>query len=285
MSVTALLLVLASALIHASWNAILKRSRQPEHAVIAGSAVSATFAVLVALPFGLDLGRGHAYVWCLVAGVLEAAYFQTLGRALARGTLGLVYTVSRGGALVVVWPVSMLVFGEKLTVVHALGTLFVIAGLACTGFGAPAKPKESEDAKTSSAFALAILTGVFIGGYNLAYKKALAGGVTAPSANAISLGFAAVLNLAAIGGARRGQAFTALRAEPISIALAGFLGATGFLLFLAALAQIGAGVVVTLRNTSILFAQALGYLLGERPSRVALVGTFAVAAGAILLTQ
>lgn len=291
MSLPALLLVLASAFVHAAWNAILKRCRHPEHAVLAGSAVSASFAVLVALPFGFSIGDGHAYLWCLVAGLLEAAYFQTLGRALARGTLGLVYTVSRGGSLLVVWPVSVLLLGEALTVSRAAGTLLVLAGLAATGFAAPARSPESKNpppraaSRATSAFALAALTGLFIGGYNLAYKKALSGGVAAPTANAISLGLAGGINLVAIGAARRRAAFTALREQPVAIGVAGFLGATGFLLFLAALAWVGAGLVVTLRNTSILFAQVFGFFLGERPPRLALLGTVAVVAGAVLLTR
>ena len=91
------------------------------------------------------------------------------------------------------------------------------------------------------------------------------------------------MNLVGMGAERRRGAFAALREQPFAIGLAGFLGATGFLLFLAALAGVGAGVVATLRNTSILFAQMLGFFLGERPPRLALAGTIAVAAGAILL--
>lgn len=285
MNTTALLLVLTSAFVHASWNAILKRCRQPEHAVLGGSITSATFAVLVALPFGFALGHDRAWLWCLAAGVLEALYFQTLGRALARGTLGLVYTISRGGSLLVVWPISILFLGETLTLTRGLGTACVLAGLMATGFTsrggatrAGAAPKTG-----SSAVALAALTGVFIGGYNLAYKKALGGGVAPTTANAISLGFAGAVNLLALGAERRRGALTALREQPIAIGIAGFLGATGFLLFLTALGYVGAGLVATLRNTSILFAQMLGFFLGERPPRLAVMGTVAVVAGAILL--
>lgn len=288
MNTTALLLVLASAFVHASWNAILKRCRQPEFAVLAGSAVAATFAVLVALPFGFTIGRGHAWLWCLVAGVLEAAYFQTLARALARGTLGLVYTVSRGGSLLVVWPISILFLGETLTAMRAGGTLLVLLGLCATGFASTARTKardtpDAPETQATSALALAVMTGLFIGGYNLAYKMALGGGVAPTTANAISLGSAGIMNLVAMGAARRQGAFAALREQPYAIGIAGFLGATGFLLFLAALGYVGTGLVVTLRNTSILFAEMLGFFLGERPPRLAVMGTVAVAAGAILL--
>ncbi|MBX3228633.1 MAG: EamA family transporter [Labilithrix sp.] len=279
MKAKALALVLASAFIHASWNAILKRCREPEHAVIAGSVVSASFAVVIGALLGFAPGRGYALGWALVAGLLEAAYFQALGRALARGTLGTVYTVSRGGALLVVWPISVLLLGEELTPFRAGGTMLVIAGLAGVGFSS----SRATAGPASSGFAIAALTGLFIGGYNLAYKRALAGGVSAATSNAVSLGLAAAINVALVGRARRTAALAALRGSPLAIGLAGFLGATGFLLFLAALAEVGAGLVVTLRNTSILFAQGMGFFLGERPGRLALAGTAAVTAGAILL--
>ena len=41
--------------------------------------------------------------WTLLAGAFEAVYFATLAKALTAGPLGAVYTVSRGGAVLVVW--------------------------------------------------------------------------------------------------------------------------------------------------------------------------------------
>lgn len=239
--------------------------------------VSGIFALGAGVALGLDFGRGHAFVWCLVSGVLEAAYFQSLGRALARGSLGAVYTISRGGSLLIVWPISILFLGEHLTPLRAGGTALVIAGLAGTSF----RPGGAN--KLSAGLGYAVLTGVFIGGFNLAYKAALAGGVAAGTANATSLGFAGLLNLAAAGTARRKRALASLRTEPLALGVIGFLAATGFLFFLAALKFSGAGLVATLRNTSILFAQAFGIAQGERPSRLAIAGVLAVTAGAVLL--
>jgi drug/metabolite transporter (DMT)-like permease len=276
-SARALALVLASAFVHALWNAILKRCRDAEGAVIAGSLVSAFFAVAVGACLGFHRGSGSSIAWCLFAGVLEAAYFQTLARALSRGALGLVYTVSRGGSLVLVWPISVLLLGEHVTPLRLGGTVLVIAGLAATGISG------NSVHVSRGAVGLAVLTGVFIGGYNLAYKMALGGGVSAGTANAASLGFAALINLTIVSADRRRRAFASLRNEGLAIGIAGFLGATGFLLFLAALSYVGAGLIVTLRNTSILFAQAMGWFLGERPTRLSLAGTAAVTAGAVLL--
>jgi drug/metabolite transporter (DMT)-like permease len=63
---------------------------------------------------------------------------------------------------------------------------------------------------------------------------------------------------------------------------AGLLCSASFLLFLTGLAAAGAGVALTLRNTSIVFAQGLSLALGERPTRTQVTGAVLVAAGATL---
>jgi drug/metabolite transporter (DMT)-like permease len=64
---------------------------------------------------------------------------------------------------------------------------------------------------------------------------------------------------------------------------AGVLCAASFLLFLVALARGGAGAAVTLRNTSVLFALLLAWMMGERPGRWQVAGILGVAAGAMIL--
>jgi drug/metabolite transporter (DMT)-like permease len=87
-----------------------------------------------------------------------------------------------------------------------------------------------------------------------------------------------------IGRARRAAAVAELRAAPLAIVGAGLVCTLGFVLFVRAMAHGGAGVLTTLRNTSILFAQGLALLAGERPKRLALVGAVVVTAGAVLLS-
>jgi uncharacterized membrane protein len=56
-----------------------------------------------------------------------------------------------------------------------------------------------------------------------------------------------------------------------------------FLMFLSALAESGAGRVLTLRNTSVVFAHAFAWLAGERPDRAQLLGGALVVLGAVVL--
>jgi uncharacterized membrane protein len=56
-----------------------------------------------------------------------------------------------------------------------------------------------------------------------------------------------------------------------------------FLILMEALDAGGAGFVLTLRNTSVLFATALAWAVGDRPRRPQVVGASLVAAGAVLM--
>jgi uncharacterized membrane protein len=282
MALTALVLVLTSALLHAGWNAILKRSREPELAVLGMIAIGAASAVALALLLRAPSPPVRSVLWSVTAGVLEAGYLMTLARALTRAPLGAVYTIARGGALLVVWPISIGLLGEDATLPRAAGTALVLAGLAATSWStSPARGPH----KTRSGVAWAAVCALFIGGYHLTYKLALNEGGNPPAADAISLSTAAGMNLAIAGPAKVRLAIGALRARPLGIVTGGVLANLSFLLFLFAMTQGGAGVLLTLRNTSILFAQALAFFLGERPGRLGVFGAALVFAGALLLAR
>ncbi|MBX3263394.1 MAG: EamA family transporter [Labilithrix sp.] len=316
MPVSIVLLVLGSALAHASWNAILKRCREPEHAVIGMMFLAAASGVLFAVVLRAPAPPLASLAWCVASGVLEACYFVTLARALSRAPLGSVYTVVRGGALVVVWPISVLALGEAITAARAIGTLLVVLGLVATGAAphrpapgafaasAAAPPREgagapndglpSEGAEAPragrppaplrSGIAVAALCALFVGGYHLAYKLALSTGGEPAAVVAIALSTASLLNVTALG-ARRAAAFATARSQPARLVVGGLLASFGFLVLLAAMKDAGAGVILTLRNTSILFAQVLAVALGERPRRLGVLGAVLVTAGAVLLAH
>ncbi len=277
------LLVIASALVHALWNAILKRTRSPEDAVIGMMVICASTAAALALAFRTALPGAVALGWCLASGALEAIYFVTLARALARAPLGPVYTTVRGGALVVVWPVSIALLGERPTLAIGGGTLLVVVGLVATGFAET--PRAAGDEPLLRRLGWAFVCALFVGGYQIMYKLALAAGGTPLAVNAISLSSACLANLAVLGRRRAGRAASAARAEPVRVVVAGVLGAVGFVVFLVAMQRAGAGAAVTLRNTSILFAQVLAVAMGERPKRLGVAGAVLVTLGAVLLSR
>ena len=77
--------VIASAFLHALWNALLKREKDPEIAGAGFWLVCAAGAVVSAIPSLLArLPSGPEAAWSAAAGGFEAIYVVSLSRALAR---------------------------------------------------------------------------------------------------------------------------------------------------------------------------------------------------------
>ena len=280
---TATLLVIASAALHAAWNALLKRHPSPRLAgalilIIASLAASvpAVLAPEVAFP------SRASFVWTLAAGLGEAAYFVTLARALDAAPLGVAYTITRGGSIVLVWPLSVLFFHERAGTWAILGVVAVVLGLALTGF-APAPRKEGAEGGARAGVAWAAVCAVFIALVYIFYKQALTLGSSRTALFAVSLLVAAPLNVLALGRGAPQRLVAAMKATPGTLLVAGLVCTASFLLFLGALHDSGAGRVLTLRNTSVVFAHAFAWLGGVSAPRPVLVGGVLVVLGAVLL--
>ncbi len=278
MSLAALAL-LASALLHASWNALLKRERHPEVAVAGVNTAAALVAAAVALfSPGPAFASGEALGWAIGAGALEGVYFVTLAAALARAPYAAVYTIARGGAMVVVWPAAAWFLGEPATSRGLVGAALVALGLILVT-GRPA------ERAMRSGFLFATVCAISIAGYHLCYDRALAAGARPAPLSALSLGLALPFVLASmrvrglLSATPRPDRQTALR-----WAGAGAICTGSFLLFLMGLAGSGAAAALTIRNTSIVFAQLLAFAIGERPRPVQVAGALVVAAGAALVS-
>jgi drug/metabolite transporter (DMT)-like permease len=269
------LIVVVSALIHAAWNALLRLEPDKDRAItavmgvsaIAGGIAAAAQAALGIVPVPNLAALG----WASIAGVAEGIYFIALARGLTLGPLGPVYTVSRGGAVVLVWPVSVLLFDEPIAALAVAGTATVLIGMVVSG---------AERGASRAAIGWGLLAAVNIAGYHLAYKTALAAGATAPGVFVVAMAIATSFSL--LRRARLRQPIDALPRRG-RLVLIGVVCAASFLLFLVALGQGGAGYVLTLRNTSVLFATGFGFMIGDRPGRRQIIGAILVALGAVLL--
>lgn len=296
--------MLLSAFLHAAWNALLRLEPDKDRALVAAVGTGSVLALVIA--GGRWLGGGAAPFetaaslgWTLAAGALEFVYFWSLARALESGPLGAVYTISRGGAILVVWPVSILAFGERVTATSLAGSAIVLVGLALSSAGLPRRPvvapddaaegetrAEAEAAARRSArtaLAWAITCAVAISGYHLAYKASLAEGGSPSAVFGVSLAGATLISLVRLGPAGRRAAGVITRTRTARVVLMGFLCGGSFLILMEALAAGGAGFVLTLRNTSVLFATGLAWLIGDVPRRAQISGAILVAAGAVLM--
>jgi uncharacterized membrane protein len=209
----------------------------------------------------------------LIAGLFEAGYLVSLSRGLAIGALGPVYTVSRGGSLLLVWPLSIALFAEAASPLSLAGSAVLLGGLTVAGM---------ERDVPRAAIAGALATAACIAGYHLVYKVALADDAAPAAVFAVAIGLAVPVQ-AAVQRVSPRAALGAIRCAPRATIAAGLLCTCSFIVFLFALRAAGAGAVLTLRNTSVVFAVAFGALVGDRPTRRQITGATLVAAGATLV--
>ena len=89
-------LVLGAALLHASWNAIIKASRDVmlDTALVAAGASMLSLPLIVAMP----MPANASWPFLAASVLIHVGYFATLARAYRVGDLGHAYPLMRGTA-------------------------------------------------------------------------------------------------------------------------------------------------------------------------------------------
>lgn len=130
MPLTALVLILLAAVLHAGWNFLAKSSHDTIAFLWWGVSLGALGygAWLVSLGPGVFL-LPASWIPFLISAASEVGYFVTIVRGYALGDLSLVYPLSRGTAplFVIVW--SALFLGERLPLVGYLGIALMMIGV------------------------------------------------------------------------------------------------------------------------------------------------------------
>jgi drug/metabolite transporter (DMT)-like permease len=263
----ALLFALAAAFLHALWNVLLARSRDPQAATAVAFAVGAiAFAPVAWVTWDVE----RAVVpWVVASSALELLYLVLLAAAYSRAELSVFYPLARGLAPVFVLVVAVGALGHDAPAAQLVGVLLVACGVvAVRGLRV-------------SAGRVSLGLGIAIAATIAAYTLVDNAGIEHASPIAyfeLVLAAPAALYLGWIAFTRGGSALRAeLRPATVVAGVASF-GAFG--LALAALDLAPAAPVAALRETSVVIATVLAaVLLGERVTRVRLVGAAIVAAG------
>lgn len=270
-------LVLLAALMHASWNAIVKsdRDRLASFAVIQGTGM---VLGLVAVPFVAWPGA-TAWPYLLGSLVIHLAYYALLLRAYDEGDLSHVYPIARGLGPLLVALLSGSLVGEHLQAREFLGVLLVSAGVVAIAF-ADGWPRGAG----SRASLFAALTGVSIAAYTLVDGL----GVRAADD---ALGYIAWLNV--IEGPplvvyalwrRRGAFLPYVTRHGGRSAIGGAIAATGYGIAIWAMGQGTMAHVAALRESSVLFAALIGVvLMGERFGARRIAAAVLIVAGQVLV--
>lgn len=267
----AFMLALAAAFLHAFWNLLLARARDPESA----TAIALIAAVIVFAPVTVVRFDAEWAVWpfIVVTSLLQLLYFALLATAYRKAELSFVYPVARGVAPALVLVVSVVALGHATSSAQVAGVALVGAGvLLVRGLRRPPDPH---------ALWLALGIAGVIASYTLLDKRGIthASPVTYLELSMIpaALGYGAA-TLAVKGSTR-------MRAElGPSAVLAGCASFVAYALVLAALERASAASVAAVRETSVVIATVFAaVVLHERVSGWRLAGSVLVVGGITLL--
>ena len=120
-------LVLLAALLHASWNAIIKSGDSTSLDTVALTIAAALFSAVV-LPF-IPLPAPASWPWLAASVVLHVIYFLLLGAVYRIGDLSHVYPLMRGLAPMLVAFAGVLFLDESLGVMVWVGISLICAGI------------------------------------------------------------------------------------------------------------------------------------------------------------
>lgn len=120
-------LVLLAALLHATWNTLVKFSSD-RLLVVACMDLVGLAAALLLLPW-IEVPPAEVWPWLLAAVALQLVYRVLLIQAYKVGDLGLVYPLMRGLSPLVVLALTLYFGGEHLTDRQILGILLIPLGM------------------------------------------------------------------------------------------------------------------------------------------------------------
>ncbi|AGK51139.1 eamA-like transporter family protein [Burkholderia thailandensis MSMB121] len=270
------LLVLFSALLHAVWNALLHVS---EDRVAQLGTMSVPYLLAgAALALALPLPPAVAWPYIAASALLELGYCVALLRAYRSGEFSQIYPIARGLSPLVVCALALVVLGEKPTPFALAGIAFVSLGIVSLAFKRGLR-------FSGESVPYAIVTGLFIAAYSVVDGRGvrLAGNPLAYVAWVYLLWnapqFALICRLR--GGVR---ALAGSRAAVSRGLVAGTLSLAAYAIAIVAYRHLPVATVSALRETSSIFAVAIGWLaLRERPNARRLAACALVVAGAMLI--
>jgi phosphonate utilization associated putative membrane protein len=276
------LAVLCGAMLHASWNAMVKSSGDKGTDL----ALVTMAGAVIALPFMLWAGLPNvSRVWPYLLGslVIHIGYYIALVEAYKHGELGLTYPIMRGFAPLLVALASSAFIGEIPSAASWLGIIGITVGVALVGLAHPGEALHHGKALMfafANAGIIALYTvvdgvGVRTNGDAVRYVLLLF----------VLDGFAYPLIVwLRRTPAARAELVTYVRTRWPMATLGGGASIGSYAIALWAMTRAPVASVAALRETSVLFAALLGtLLLKERFGLQRAMGTLVIVGGVMAL--
>jgi drug/metabolite transporter (DMT)-like permease len=276
LSLTITFAVLLAALLHASWNAMIKGGGD----VLLDTAAIVAGAGLLALPFLFVVPVPAAESWPYIGAsvTIHIAYYFLMINAYRSGDLSLVYPLMRGVAPLITGVLGIVTLREMPGALSWLGMLLISAGVVALAL------RTVHHSPSGRAVGFALMNALVIAVYTIVDGTGarLAGDAWA---YIVWLFVLDALPFTAYMLARHRAAFVAvLIRRPARGLVGGALSAGAYAISVWAMTKAPVALVASLRETSVLFATLIGArLLHEKLTPRRWAGVIAVALGVVAL--
>jgi drug/metabolite transporter (DMT)-like permease len=279
-------LLLAAALMHATWNALLKADRSDRLATFGVIMTTGTVMGLVAVPF-LPTVEYAAWKFLVASVIIHVAYYTFLLKAYSYGDLSHTYPIARGLGPLLVAMVSGQLIGEHLRVQDVAGVVLLSAGLVALALplkGAVVAP----GGRHGLATLFAVLTGITIASYIIADGMGVRSAGPDFEHRLAYIAWLCVLEgpwlLVLAIMLRPRTVWSHLRRNWWRGAIGGVIANTGYGIAIYALVLGPMAHVAALRETSVLFGALMGtLLLGEPFGRRRVLAAAVIVCGLVLM--
>ncbi len=249
MTLSAFLLVLAAAVVHALWNLVAKKLSGNIGVFWVGLSLAAMLLAPLAMLAG-TMPEPDGLPFMLATGALHAVYFSLLAFSYQHGEMSVVYPLARGTGVAGTALVAGTLIGERISLLGATGIGLVCGGILLIGL------REIVSGSHPRSYVLAVLVGLTSTGYSIVDKLGVAH--VDPLVYVTGLaGFAAIFQAPYVLARFRPQCLDAWanrKVQSLGIGLASMLT---YLVILYAFQLSNASYVVAVREVSIVVVAIL----------------------------
>ena len=274
-----LLLVLLAAVLHASWNALIKAGG--DQLVMTTVIMFVPILPCAAIVLTQPAMAAAAWPYVILSAVVHWFYFGVLIGSYRYGDFSQVYPIARGTAPAMVAFAAWIFEGEALTGIETLGALIVSAGIVSLAWRRRGGTALTHEPK---AIGFALLTAVSIAIYLVADGM----GAHRSGDVLVYIGWQFVLQSTPLVAftlwRRRGRLRESFRPYLKQGFLGGAIAGISYGIAIWAMSVAPLAHVVAVRETSVLFGAILGaVVLKESFGRHRILASAVIAAGAVLL--
>lgn len=268
---TATLLALAAAVLHAAWNMSVKQGGDRLIALWGQFSIAGAMGLVVIVAVGGFPARG--WLWAGLSGLIHLPYCYYLARAYDHGDFSLVYPIARGTGALLAAIGGLLLLNDHLSPLGVVAIVVVAAGLWLLAGRA-----------RGPALYAALTVAATIGAYSVSDAKGIRSTDTPLYALASFVGTGVTTTTFGVV-TRRGPAMAAaMRANWRRYTVMGMATALTYGMVQLAFQRAAVGYVTALRESSVVLAAFAGSrMLGEANGRRRMIASGVVVSGLILL--